>query len=113
VPPYSHNGVQIVPCEGCGRTGVRSHGRLCMMCAKRKWRLDPDNRERDRASAQRWKNANPERRRESDRAYRQRGREARLRAVPEELIYCIECGEQMIEWSPEGICGFCEEEMAA
>lgn len=114
----SRNGIQVTPCEDCGRTGVGSNGRLCMGCTSRRVRQDPEKAERSRAASRAWKERNRERNRERDRAYgaaKRAGEVPGLRAVPDELVYCQECGEQMIEWDPDGICGFCilEREEAA
>lgn len=80
--------VLIDPCLGCGRTGIRhrAHGK-CSGCISAEYRQDPEARVR--------------------------AARGRRDEVPEVPVCCVECGEQMIEPVPSGLCGFCQEEMAA
>ena len=115
--PLARNRILIVPCVVCGRSGVGHAGRgMCRGCYSADRRKNPEVRERDRAHSRAWKAANHEANRERDRAYRaakRLGDVVRLTAVPDDLVFCRECGEQMLEWCPEGICGFCIEEAEA
>lgn len=103
----------VDPCVDCGRAGARygSHG-MCTTCTVRQWRAV--NPEKAREQSRRWKDRNRERNRARDRDRARAGRRGPAeRATPSELIRCVECGEQMLERSPSGACGFCAEERAA
>lgn len=77
---YYSNDDGRLTCRVCGTQAARtfvSHS-MCSTCSVRKYRANPENRERDNEASRRWKESNRERNRARDREYRRKRRVAAM-----------------------------------